>query len=43
MLLAIIFMDRYPDKTFGEFMREDVTLSTVDIIEDSEQISLIAI
>lgn len=41
--LALRFMDRYPDKTFGEFMRSDVTLETVDLIEDPEQIELIAI
>ena len=43
LILAFRFMDRYPDKTFGEFMRSDVTLETVDLIEDPEQIELIAI
>ena len=43
ILLAVRFMDRYPDKTFGEYMRSDVNIENVDLVEDSEHIGLIAI
>ena len=41
--LAVRFMELYPDKTFGEYMRSDIDIENVDLAEDSEGIELIAI
>ena len=43
ILLAEQVLKKYPDKTFGDYMRSDITLETVDKLADADGAEFIEI
>ncbi|WP_352397264.1 condensation domain-containing protein [[Clostridium] aminophilum] len=41
--LAFRFLKNHPDRTFGDYMRQDVTLDTMELLDQEEGYELIAI
>lgn len=41
--LAYEFMINYPDRTFGDYMRKDITKDTINLLDEDDGVELIAI